>query len=61
MAHTPADTKARQNALGAMFRKMSELEAVITEAEGREQRMNLVESAKKQAAGERFPAIKERR
>lgn len=57
MAHTPADTAARQKALDGLFQSIAELERVINEAETREQRMTGHDSAREQANAARFPAL----
>lgn len=57
MAHTPADTAARQRALDGLFQAINELEQLTTDAETREQRMTGRDSARQQANAARFPAL----
>ncbi|GAA1203209.1 hypothetical protein [Pseudonocardia alaniniphila] len=59
MAHTRANSKARQDELDRMFTMITDCEGVVTQAEARDQRFATSDSAKAKANRERFPAFGE--
>lgn len=58
MAHTRADTGARQSALDGLFQSINKLDAAVAEAEARELRMTAADGANRQSTVERFDAFR---
>ena len=57
MSHTRANDRSRQSALDELYQAITEMDAAVTDAESREQRMSSREDLGRAQLAERFPAF----